>query len=109
MLGFDEYQLVARGTAAYPIDMQLVYPVLGLCGEAGEVAEKVKKLYRDADGILDEDRRHAIGLELGDCLWYLAAAANDAGFTLAEIAELNMAKLAARRDRGTLHGDGDDR
>lgn len=82
-----------------------VYPAMAMCGEAGEAAEKVKKAWRD-ETPLD---REAFGKELGDVLWYIAAAARDVGLTLEDVARLNVEKLRSRRDRGTLAGAGDNR
>jgi NTP pyrophosphatase (non-canonical NTP hydrolase) len=107
---FSEYQQRSRATAVYPdAGDNIVYPALGLCGEAGETAEKVKKAIRDDGGTLTEERREAIAAELGDVLWYAAQLATEAGLELEEIAEANLAKLASRRERAVLHGSGDDR
>lgn len=107
---FGEYEEQARTTAAYPdIGNNLIYPTLGLTGEAGEVADKVKKIIRDDGGILTEERRNAIRKELGDVLWYSAALARELGTTLEAVAQENIAKLASRRERGEIHGSGDDR
>jgi NTP pyrophosphatase (non-canonical NTP hydrolase) len=104
------YQLRSRATAVYPgAGDNLVYPALGLAGEAGEVAEKVKKAIRDDGGVLTEERRAAIAKELGDVLWYVAQLATEADLDLDEIAEGNLAKLLSRRERGVLQGSGDDR
>ena len=74
MLTFDEYQQAARTTAQYPdMGKNFYYPTLGLAGEAGEVAEKIKKLMRDDKGALTPERREALKKELGDVLWYVAA------------------------------------
>lgn len=80
-----------------------------MAGEAGEVAEKLKKLLRDDGGVLTEERRHALALELGDVLWYVSRIAAHAGLPLSSVADLNLAKLASRMERGTLGGDGDTR
>jgi len=101
---FDEYQDQARCTAIYPRDRAIVYPTLGLTGEAGEVAEKVKKWIRD--GELEKD---AIAKELGDVLWYIAALAGDLGISMDEIATQNILKLQDRAARGKIHGSGDNR
>jgi NTP pyrophosphatase (non-canonical NTP hydrolase) len=85
----------------------LTYPALGLCGEAGEAAEKVKKAIRDDDGVLTEERREALAAELGDVLWYLAQLATEAGLDLDTIAASNLDKLLSRRARAVLHGSGD--
>ena len=100
---FDEYQEFARLTAIYPEDVKVVYPTLGLCGEAGEVAEKIKKHMRDGRSLV------GVGLELGDVLWYISALADDLGITLEEVAQANIDKLASRMERGKLGGSGDDR
>jgi NTP pyrophosphatase (non-canonical NTP hydrolase) len=106
----SEYQSRSRETAVYPgAGDNLLYPTLGLCGEAGEVAEKIKKMIRDDGGVLSAERRDALSKELGDVLWYLAQLATEADLDLAEIAEANIAKLLSRRDRNVLQGSGDDR
>ena len=107
--GLNEYQSHALETATYSRNYQVIYPALGLNGEAGEVAEKVKKVIRDNDGILDDERKLAIAKECGDCLWYVAVLAHDIGFTLQEIAEMNYEKLCSRVARGVLKGSGDER
>jgi NTP pyrophosphatase (non-canonical NTP hydrolase) len=97
-------------TAVYPnAGSNLVYPTLGLAGEAGEVAEKVKKLIRDDAGVLSDERRAAIAKELGDVLWYVAQVATEAELDLDEIAAANLQKLLSRAERGVLQGSGDDR
>ena len=108
-MDFNEYQQAAAATAIYPTTMAVVYPTLGLAGETGEVAEKVKKTFRDHDGNFDDGRREAVAAELGDVLWYLAMTARDLGYTLDEVACMNLAKLASRQQRRRLHGDGDNR
>lgn len=106
----SDYQSRSRATAVYPqAGDNLLYPTLGLCGEAGEVAEKIKKMVRDDDGILSDERRAALSKELGDVLWYLAQLATEADLDLAEVAEANIAKLFSRQDRNVLQGSGDDR
>ena len=100
---FDEYQEFARSTAIYPTACKVTYPTLGLCGEAGEVAEKVKKNIRDGKSL------DGVGLELGDVLWYISALADDLGVTLEEIAQANVNKLQSRKDRGKIGGSGDNR
>lgn len=105
----NEYQHGALKTALYPREHAIVYPTLGLNGEAGEVADKVKKTIRDFGGDFSDDRRRAIAMELGDVMWYAATLAHDLGFSLDEIAEMNLAKLQSRVERGKLHGEGDNR
>lgn len=90
MLEFDVYQNFAFDTAIYPTDMRIIYPTLGLTGEAGEVADKVKKVYRDNNGEFDNERRKEIAKELGDVLWYVANIATDLGYRLSEIAQMNV-------------------
>jgi NTP pyrophosphatase (non-canonical NTP hydrolase) len=105
-----EYQSLSRHTAVYPnAGANLTYPALGLCGEAGEVAEKVKKAIRDDGGELTDARRAALAGELGDVLWYVAQVATEAGLDLDEIANGNLAKLLSRQERSVLQGSGDDR
>jgi NTP pyrophosphatase (non-canonical NTP hydrolase) len=105
-----EYQRRSRATAIYPgAGRNLAYPALGLCGEAGEAAEKVKKALRDDGGVLSAERRAALGAELGDVLWYVAQLATEAGLDLDAVAEANLAKLRSRHERGALSGSGDAR
>ena len=101
---FNEYQEEASKTAIYPEQYNIVYPALGLAGEAGEVAEKVKKHIRD--GVLNVDD---LKKELGDVLWYLAAIASDLGLNLDDVAESNLKKLRSRKERGVISGSGDNR
>jgi len=89
--------------------MKVLYPVLGLCGEAGEVAEKVKKVYRDKGGIITEDTKQELKKELGDVLWYISTISRDLGLTLEEVAQANIEKLTSRKARGVIHGNGDNR
>lgn len=105
----NEYQKAALTTAVYPEDKRIIYPALGMCGEAGEVADKVKKVIRDNDQQFDEEKKLAIAYEVGDVLWYCATMAHDLGYTLEEVAAMNIHKLASRKQRGTLSGSGDNR
>jgi NTP pyrophosphatase (non-canonical NTP hydrolase) len=106
----SEYQELSRRTATYPgAGDNIVYPTLGLAGEAGEVAEKVKKLLRDDDGVMSRERREALAGELGDVLWYVAQVATEAGLDLEDIAQGNLDKLLSRQRRGVLSGSGDSR
>jgi len=107
---FADFQRDSRATAIYPgAGENLLYPTLGLCGEAGEVAEKVKKMLRDDAGVLTDARRAALAAELGDVLWYVAQVATEAGLELDAIAEANLTKLRSRSERAALTGDGDER
>jgi NTP pyrophosphatase (non-canonical NTP hydrolase) len=105
----NEYQTAAVKTAVYGTGQQIIYPTLGLAGEAGEVADKVKKVIRDNDGVFTTEHKLAIAKELGDVLWYIAADARDLGFTLEEIAKMNIEKLESRQKRNVIAGSGDDR
>jgi len=105
----DDYQTEAYKTAVYPDNLSLIYPALGLAGEAGETANKIKKIYRDDNSVLTPERKVEIAKELGGVLWYVAAIATDAGLQLSEIATANLDILRSRQERGTLHGSGDDR
>jgi NTP pyrophosphatase (non-canonical NTP hydrolase) len=109
-MDFSEYQTLSRRTATYPhAGADMTYPALGLCGEAGEVAEKVKKTIRDDGGVLTAERRDALARELGDVLWYTAQLATEAGLELEQIAADNLEKLLSRQQRGVLRGSGDER
>ena len=105
----SDYQRQSRRTAEYPRNAWLVYPALGLAGEAGEVAEHAKKAIRDDGGAVSEERKAAMSKELGDVLWYIAQLATELGLDLDRIAEQNLAKLLSRQQRGVLSGSGDDR
>jgi NTP pyrophosphatase (non-canonical NTP hydrolase) len=106
----SDYQARSRRTATYPeVGENIVYPTLGLAGEAGEVAEKVKKMLRDDGGVMTGERREALAAELGDVLWYVAQLATEAGLDLDAIAQANLDKLLSRQQRGVLSGSGDQR
>ena len=107
---FEQYQKQSRKTAQYPKkDNNFIYPTLGLVGEAGEIANKVKKIERDDNNIITDQRKQEIKKELGDVLWYIAQIATELGLSLEQIAGNNLNKLFSRQKRGTLLGDGDDR
>lgn len=112
----DEYQAEATDLAFY--SSSIVYPTLGLAGEAGEVAEKIKKLMRDNDINFDADdaseqigyiEKRNIALEVGDIMWYCANLLNDIDYSLEEVAQMNLDKLKDRRDRNVMSGSGDHR
>ena len=105
MVDFDSYQKQAHSTAVYPPDMGMAYCVTGLCAECGEVADKVAKFYR-GDGHLNEE---GLKKELGDVLWFIAELSTHLGFTLSEVAQGNLDKLADRQQRDALKGSGDNR
>jgi NTP pyrophosphatase (non-canonical NTP hydrolase) len=109
-MDFATYEEKARSTAIYPNKgNNLIYPVLGIAGEAGEVAEKVKKLIRDSNGVPTDEWKRELMKELGDVLWYVTAIAAELGYSLENVAEFNVLKLSSRRDRDMLHGSGDNR
>lgn len=107
---FDEYQKSSRRFVIYPNpDNNIAYPTLGLANEAGEVAGKVKKVFRDGNGVPNDEERAAIAQEIGDVLWYCAQLATELGISLDEITFKNIQKLSSRLDRGKLGGSGDER
>ena len=109
-MNFTEYQELAKSTAIYPKKYETIYPALGLCGEAGEVAEKIKKSIRDGlHNWPDEQFKEELTKELGDVLWYISALASDLDISLNEIAESNLQKLASRKKRNKIGGSGDNR
>jgi NTP pyrophosphatase (non-canonical NTP hydrolase) len=108
-MSFKAYEHSIKKFSMYPekgtgSPLALAYCALGLTGEAGEYSEKVKKLIRD--GKLDKPLAVK---ELGDVLWYLTRSANELGYTLQDVAEINLVKLNDRRERGVLSGNGDER
>jgi NTP pyrophosphatase (non-canonical NTP hydrolase) len=99
-MNFEDYQSEASQTALYPRRLSnLEYPTLGLAGEAGEVANIVKKIQRDHGGVINDEIREKLKDELGDVLWYISACADELGITLGQIAEYNVQKLAKRHNR----------
>ena len=109
MSDFNSYQRSATKTAVYPPEHKILYPALGLAGEAGEVANKVKKVMRDGVENQPDNWKEQIASEIGDVLWYCAALATDLNMQLGMIAALNEKKLRDRFDRGKLNGSGDNR
>lgn len=105
----NEYQKKALETAVYPQEDRIVYPTLGLTGEAEEVADKVKKVIRDNNREFTEEKKCELAKEIGDVLWYCATLSHDIGYTLDEIATMNYEKLSSRQKRGVIHGSGDNR
>ena len=109
-MDFKTYQKQARLTAQYPnLGSNNIYPTLGLVGEAGEVAEKVKKVIRDKNGIFDYESKIGIKKELGDVLWYISNLCTEFNFSLEDIALQNLEKLKKRAAKGQISGSGDDR
>lgn len=107
MTALLDYQIAAKEFAKYPKEYALQYATLGLVGEAGEVANKVKKIYRDNGGELTDEVRVAIAAELGDVLWYVADICGQIGYRLDDVCLQNIQKLDGRRKAGTISGSGD--
>jgi len=109
-MNLNDYQTKSRATAKYPaIGHAVIYPTLGLVNEAGEVAGKIKKVFRDKNGEISLETREALKAELGDVLWYLAQTCTELELSLEEVAEYNLTKLLDRQARGKIQGDGDNR
>lgn len=108
---------MALETAVYPKEFKVIYPALGMNGEAGEVADKVKKVIRDLSIVRDsqgsiiipDDKREELAKEIGDVLWYVATMSYDLGYSLEEIAVMNYHKLKSRQQRHKINGEGDNR
>lgn len=110
MMDFKEYQEKAWETAIYPRKgKNISYPAIGLGGETGEVLEKIKKILRDENEIFTEEKKEEIIKEMGDVFWYLAALSKELNINLNDVAEKNISKLSSRKERGVLHGSGDER
>ena len=101
------YQAEALKTAIYPKENAVAYAVLGIVGEAGEIANKVKKILR-GDKNVAELKEQTIA-EIGDVMWYLAALAHELDTDLSTIASDNIKKLHSRYERGLIKGAGDQR
>jgi len=109
-MNFTDYQNQSRKTAKYPaIGHPVIYPTLGLTNEAGEVAGKIKKIFRDKGGVIGEAERAALKGELGDVLWYLAQVCTELDLSLDDVAGHNLEKLFSRLERGKIGGEGDNR
>lgn len=106
---FDEYQREANKTASYPEKDALYYCGLGLAGESGEVAEKLKKIIRDSNGVLSAEKKEDIIKEIGDVLWYVSQLSTVLEIPLEDVAQRNLDKLSDRQKRNALLGDGDER
>ena len=113
-MDFDDYQ---KKVAKYDLleatinlkEVGFTEKVLGLVGEAGETADKVKKILRDKDGVMSDEDKTLIIKELGDTLWYIAALSRYLEVPLSEVASCNIDKLESRYQRDKLHGEGDER
>ncbi len=107
---FKNYQAKSQKTALYPNrGKNYIYPTLGLSGETGEVAEKIKKILRDDSGFVSKEKKEEIEKELGDVLWYLSQLASELKLSLESIAQKNLEKLSSRKKRGKISGSGDNR
>ena len=112
----DEYQtqamtteLMQRSQNPKASEPAFIAKILGLVGEAGEVAEKIKKIVRDKEGVISNEDKLELQKELGDVLWYIAALSDYLGLRLDDVGAQNLSKLASRKNRGELHGKGDNR
>lgn len=107
----DEYQKQALVTAVFTDDKfkDLAHWVLGITGEAGEIAEKIKKIIRDKNGELSFDDKEELIKEIGDVMWYLAVLTKHLGYDFDEVGDRNIAKLRSRHARGKIGGSGDNR
>lgn len=111
-MDFNEYQEKASRTATFdnePREIQLFNLGLGIAGESGEVAEKLKKVIRDDKAVLTDEKREALKKEIGDVLWYLSQLSRVLGYAFSEVAEANVSRLADRAARGVITGSGDNR
>lgn len=112
-MDFNTYQKLAKSTFLVNphtnFSLVISRMVLGICGEAGEIAEKFKKILRDKDGKINKEFKESVAKEVGDVLWYLAVLCDLLDIKLGDVAQANVDKLASRRDRGVLKGSGDNR
>lgn len=109
-MNFDEYQKQAAELSIYPEGMiGIACVALGLNGEGGEVADKLKKVFRDNNGVLTEEKKQDILLEIGDTLWYVAVLCEKLETSLSDVAQMNLDKLNSRKKRDVISGSGDDR
>ncbi len=111
-MDFDEYEKLAAKTAHFDDrteEYKLMYLALGVAGEAGEVAEKIKKIMRNDHGVVSKEKREEVQKEIGDVLWYLSQLSRQLGFSFSSAAETNIAKLADRMARNVITSEGDNR
>lgn len=108
-MDFKQYQEKSKKTAIYPKDKAIYYLPLGLIGESGEIADKIKKIIRDKEGKITKNTKKEVSQELGDVLWYLSQLASEFDLSLDKIAQNNLSKLNSRKDRKKIKGSGDDR
>ena len=108
-MDFSEYQKEAYKTLIHKDRDNLAYFALGVAGESGEVADKIKKIFRDKEGIMNDEDKQELAKEMGDVLWYLSQLAQYIDVDFAKIAQMNLDKLKSRQERGVLAGSGDNR
>ena len=108
-MDMNDYQKRAMMYRLHRIEGDIPYAALGLAGEAGELADKVKKVLRDRNGKFNDLSNVEIAKELGDVLWYCALLASDLGYDLDFVAKMNLVKLEDRKARGVIGGEGDNR
>ena len=108
-MDMGEYQKLAQAFMIYPEAQKITYPILGLVSEAGEIADKYKKIIRDKNGKIDDEDRIEMLREIGDVLWYLAAVCTDLNMPLHQAALMNIQKLNSRLERNVIKGSGDNR
>lgn len=106
-MNWTDYQSFVKSSKKYDDRFRLLYPVLGLTSEAGEVSGKLKKIFRDHNGEISDEQRSKLIDEISDVLWYVTACVDDLDFTLEELAEYNYTKISGRLRDNTIHGDGD--
>lgn len=109
---FDLSTYQAKSRATWQLvhtNHPIVYPTLGLANEAGELAGKIKKIFRDKNGVIGDEDREALKQELGDVAWYWTQICTELNLTIEEVLEANIEKLASRQERGVIGGDGDER
>jgi NTP pyrophosphatase (non-canonical NTP hydrolase) len=107
-MSIKEYEDFMSTSKVYKC-LPIIYPVLGMNGEAGEAAEKAKKCLRDYDGYVNDEMKHGIMREIADVLWYVWATADDMGYSLEDVMEVGIKKVKKRQETNTVHGEGDDR
>jgi NTP pyrophosphatase (non-canonical NTP hydrolase) len=109
-MDFNKYQKLAKKTAVYPNSgKNFIYPTIGLMGEAGELANKIKKVIRDDGSKITKEKREEIKAEMGDILWYVSQLATELKLELSDVAKYNIEKLSKRQKENKLHGSGDNR
>lgn len=105
----NEYQKKAAKTVLYPKELGLYYVTMGLAGEAGEISNVVKKILRDDNKNLTQEKKEILKKEIGDVMWYIARICSELNLNLDDVMEANIEKLYSRMDRGVLRGSGDNR